>query len=122
LCDAATDNAPRAAQCRSAPTLPVGIRVRATEMVVNLTIAKALGLAVPPSILLRAAGDRLKMCAPSPGPNDGVADSIAGARDEALTRAEIEVLPADKRKGEGVLTNLRSGRTAIDGSVTRRVE
>jgi hypothetical protein len=52
-------------------------------MVVNLTIAKALGLAVPPSILLRAAGDRLKMCAPSPGPNDGVADSIAGARDEA---------------------------------------
>jgi ABC-type uncharacterized transport system substrate-binding protein len=55
LCDAATDNAPRAAQCRSSPpTLPVGTRVRATEMVLNLTIAKALGLAVPQSILLRA--------------------------------------------------------------------
>ena len=32
----------------------------------------------------------------------GVADNLAGARDEALTRAGIEVLPADKRKGEGV--------------------
>jgi hypothetical protein len=61
------------------------------EMAVNLKAAKALGLAVPPSILLRR-GDRVNSRALTHGPSGGVADSL----DEAAFRA------AWKRRRRGV--------------------